>query len=251
MSAIVHRAGAGDSLFDGRIVLKSELAELSVTESWFATARPGADPHLHRAHADSFYVLEGELVLLIGDQEHVLGPGACACAPPGVVHSFRSLTPARFLNLHTPDGGFAANLRAIDRGEPGGFDSVDAEPGSGLRGSGAILLHPGEGERFASQHRVATVKIGREELAVIEFELEPSFEGPDLHVHDDHTDAFYVLEGEIEFQVGETKSVGGPGTFVAATPGVLHTFTNGGGRSRLLNIHAPSADFHNWLREVS
>ena len=68
--------------------------------------------------------------------------------------------------------------------------------------------------------------------------------------HDEH-EAFYVLEGEIEFQVGETKSIGGPGTFVAAPPGVQHTFTNGGGHSRLLNIHAPSADFHHWLREVN
>ena len=251
MSAVVHRAGAGDSLFGGRIVLKSDLAELSVTESWFATARPGADPHLHREHADSFYVLEGELEFLVDDEEHVLGPGACVCAPPGVVHGFRSLTPARFLNFHTPDAGFAANLRARNRGEPGGFDSVNAEPGSGLPGSGAILLHAGEGERLATNQRVATIKIGREELSVIEFELEPSFDGADLHVHDDHTDAFYVLEGEVVFQVGEAKSVGGPGTFVAATPGVAHTFTNGREGARLLNIHAPSTNFHERLRELS
>ena len=251
MPAVVHRPGEGEALFDGRIVLQCALDELCVTESWFAHARPGAEPHLHRAHADSFFVLEGELAFLVDDEEHEIGPGAFVYAPPGLVHGFRSLSPARFLNFHTPDGGFAANLRALGRGEPGGFDSVDAEPGSGLPGSGAVLLHAGEGERLASEHRVATIKIGRDELAVIEFALGPSFDGPDLHVHDDHTDAFYVLEGEIEFQVGETKSIGGPGTFVAAPPGVEHTFTNGGGHSRLLNIHAPSADFHHWLRDVN
>jgi hypothetical protein len=53
---------------------------------------------------------------LVQDEEHLLGPGGCACAPPGVVHGFRSTSPARFLNFHTPDGGFADNLRDLDRG---------------------------------------------------------------------------------------------------------------------------------------
>jgi hypothetical protein len=40
----------------------------------------------------------------------------------------------------------------------------------------------------------------------------------------------------------------GAGSFVASPPGVVHTFTGGPGRSRLLNIHAPSCGFHDWLR---
>ena len=132
MNGIVQRPGEGEVLFGGRVVLRSALEELTITETWYARAQPGASPHLHREHADSFYVLEGELALLVDDEEHVLGPGAAASAPPGVVHGFRSLSPARFLNFHTPDGRFAENLRAIDRGEPGGFDSFEAEPGSGL-----------------------------------------------------------------------------------------------------------------------
>ena len=46
---------------------------------------------------------------------------------------------------------------------------------------------------------------------------------------------------------GETLLLG-PRSFVAAPPGVEHTFTSGPGRSRLLNVHAPSAGFHDWLR---
>ena len=85
---------------------------------------------------------------------------------------------------------------------------------------------------------------------MIEFELEPSFEGPDPHTHDDHVDAFYVLEGEVELQLGDEKRLAGAGSFVAAPPGVVHTFTSGAGPSRLLNIHAPGAGFHDWLREI-
>ncbi len=167
----------------------------------------------------------------------------------GIVHGFRSTSAARFLNFHTPDGGFAANLRALDRGEAGGFDSFDVPIGSGLPASGATVLAAGEGERLEGETRVATIKIGRDELTLIEFELEPSFEGPDRHTHDDHVDAFYVLEGEVELQLGDEKRLAGAGSFVAAPPGVVHTFTSGPGRSRLLNIHAPGAGFDEWLRE--
>jgi quercetin dioxygenase-like cupin family protein len=249
VSGVVHRDGEGEALFGGRIVIQADFESLSMTESRFTSARPGAEPHEHRRHSDSFYVLEGKVAFLVHDEEHPLGPGGCVCVPPGVVHGFRSTSPARFLNLHTPDGGFAANLRALDRGEPGGFDSFDAPIGSGLSGSNAILLHGAEGERLSAQKRIATIKIGREELSLVEFELEPGFEGPEPHAHGDQVDSFYVLEGEAEFLVGDESVLLGPGSFVAAPPGVVHTFSGGPGRSRLLNVHAPSLGFHEWLRE--
>lgn len=251
MAGVVHRRGEGEALFGGRIVLQAAFEQLCITESRFDSARRGAGPHLHRQHADSFYVLEGELAVLVQDEEHLLGPGACACAPAGVVHGFRSTSPARFLNFHTPDGGFADNLRDLDRGGAGGFDSFDAEVGSGLPASDAVLLAAGEGERLPAGNRVATIKIGREELSLIEFELEPGFEGPPPHSHDDQVDSFYVLKGEAEFLVEGEKLLLGAGSFVAAPPGFVHTFTGGPGRSRLLNVHAPSSGFHEWLRENS
>jgi quercetin dioxygenase-like cupin family protein len=248
---VVHRAGEGESLFGGRIVIKAAFDQICITESHFASARPGADPHFHRRHADSFYVLEGELALLVQDEEHLLAPGACACVPPGVVHGFRSTSPARFLNLHTPDSGFANNLRELNRGAPGGFDTVDAPVGSGLPGSNAILLRPGEGERIEGRNRAATIKIGREELSLVELEFEPGFEGPDPHVAIGHVDSFYVLDGEAEFLAGEERLRLGAGSFVAAPHGVLHTFSSRPGRSRLLDVHAPSLGFHEWLRDDS
>jgi mannose-6-phosphate isomerase-like protein (cupin superfamily) len=62
-------------------------------------------------------------------------------------------------------------------------------------------------------------------------------------------DSFYVVEGEAEFLLAGERLRLGAGSFVAAPPGVEHTFSSGGGRSRLLNVHAPSAGFHEWLRE--
>ena len=252
MDGVVLRPGEGEPLFDGRIVLKATFEQLCITESHFPDARDGAEPHFHRLHADSFYVLEGGLAVLVRDEEKPVSTGAFVCAPPEVVHGFRSTTRSVFLNFHTPDGGFADNLRERNRGEPGGFDSVDVPAGTGPPATDAIYLPPGEGERLETNTRVATIKVGRDELALVEFELEPGFVGPDPHSHDDHIDSFYVLEGEPEFLAGDETVRLGPGSFVAAPLGFRHTFGNPGHeRARLLNIHAPSRGFHEFLRSVS
>jgi quercetin dioxygenase-like cupin family protein len=249
MDAVMLRPGEGESLFDGRIVLKASFEQLTITESHFPDARDGASPHFHRHHADSFYVLEGGMAVLVHDEEKLLEPGAFASAPPEVVHGFRTTSRSVFLNFHTPDGGFADNLRARNRGEEGGFDSVDAPPGSGKAPTEAVFLRPREGERLDANDRIATIKVGREELALIEFELHAGFEGPDPHSHDDHVDSFYVLEGEVDFLVGNEWTRLPARSFVAAPPGVRHAFaTKDGQQARLLNIHAPSTGFHERLR---
>ena len=54
--------------------------------------------------------------------------------------------------------------------------------------------------------------------------LPADFEGVDPHTHPDHTDSFYVLEGEVEFlQDGEWHRAG-PGTFLSVPPNVEHGF---------------------------
>jgi quercetin dioxygenase-like cupin family protein len=252
MAGVLLKPGEGESLFDGRIVLKATVEQLCITESHFPDARDGADPHFHRRHADSFYVLEGGMAVLVHDEEKLLDQGAFACAPPEVVHGFRTTSRSVFLNFHTPDGGFADNLRARNRGEEGGFDSVDAPPDSGKPPTEAIYLRPGEGERLDANNRVATIKAGREEIALIEFELQAGFEGPDPHSHHDHVDSFYVLEGEVDFLVEDEWHRLPEGSFVAAPIGVTHTFANRDGQhARLLNIHSPSTGFHDRLRDMS
>jgi quercetin dioxygenase-like cupin family protein len=252
MAGVLLRPGEGEALFGGRIVLKASFDQLTITESHFPDARDGASPHFHREHVDSFYVLEGGMAVLVHDEEKLLEPGAFVSAPPEVVHGFRTTSRSVFLNFHTPDGGFADSLRARNRGEEGGFDSVDAEPGGGKPPTEAVFWQPGEGERLEANSRVATIKLGREDVALIEFELRPGFDGPDPHSHDDHIDSFYVLDGEADFFVDDEWHRLGAGSFVAAPLGATHTFANRDGQhARLLNIHAPSVGFHDWLREVS
>jgi quercetin dioxygenase-like cupin family protein len=105
--------GPGEGERVGRNVVKAARPELSLLEF---EVQPGAEvqPHLHRGHSDSFYVLEGELEFRAGDEVVIAPAGSFVLSPPGVVHSFRNpgSVPARALNLHTP-GGFVEYLREL------------------------------------------------------------------------------------------------------------------------------------------
>jgi quercetin dioxygenase-like cupin family protein len=73
-------------------------------------------------------------------------------------------------------------------------------------------------------------------LSAIENTLPAGWEGPPLH-HHDFDEAFYVLEGELTFQVAEARLTVGPGGVVFAPRGVVHTLANhsdGPGRYLLL-----------------
>jgi quercetin dioxygenase-like cupin family protein len=75
---------------------------------WEAIVPPGAGPppHVHSREEEGFYVLEGELTLVIGDQRVVATAGTFANMAVGAVHSFKNETdrPARMLISVAPAG---------------------------------------------------------------------------------------------------------------------------------------------------
>ena len=114
----------GDSA-ERRVEILYDQDRLCATWTRFGPYRDGAGAHVHRHHSDLFFVLAGELTLLVGPErvERVLPPGTLVLAPPLVVHGFRngSDSELRYLNFHAPGGGFADYLR----GREPGFDSED------------------------------------------------------------------------------------------------------------------------------
>jgi quercetin dioxygenase-like cupin family protein len=102
-----------------RAEVKLELDELVVFEFELDPETDGAGPHFHARHVDSFYVLEGELEVLIGDEPVQAKAGELVAAPPGVVHGFANRTGqrTRFVNMHAPAFGFADYMRRLDAGE--------------------------------------------------------------------------------------------------------------------------------------
>jgi quercetin dioxygenase-like cupin family protein len=242
---------------EGReVVLLTALEELSMTRSRYAPGERGPDPHVHRAHSDSFYVLEGELNFWLGPGAEPVGvpAGGFVAVPPNAIHSFANegRVDAHFLNFHAPDGGFARFMRAARDGVKVGFDSFDPPADGGLRASAAVVAGSGEGERLVSRNRIATLKGVLPQICFAEFVLDGHFDGPDPHRHDREVDSFYVLEGKLEMSVGDSLSTAGPGTLASVPPGIRHTFgPSGAGHTRFLNVHTPDGGFGDFLRRVS
>ena len=77
--------------------------------------------------------------------------------------------------------------------------------------------------------------------------------GADLHVHRDHVDLFYVLEGELTVRLGiEDEPVAVPaGTLARVPPLVVHGFRNRTDADMTyLNFHTPGQRFSDYLRAL-
>jgi quercetin dioxygenase-like cupin family protein len=63
----------------------------------------GPPMHIHRDAAEAFYVLEGEYVIFVDDQEIHCPAGSFVYIPAGAVHGFRvGGQPSKKLNLYVP-----------------------------------------------------------------------------------------------------------------------------------------------------
>lgn len=77
-------------------------------------------------------------------------------------------------------------------------------------------------------------------FAAIEYTGVPGVPGPPLHVHHTFDEAWYVLEGEVEFTLPEGSRTGVKGSFVLIPRGVPHTFqVRGSSAARWLGLFSP------------
>ena len=111
----------------------------------------------------------------------------------------------------------------------------------------AIFFEAGEGKVFSARGSTmffkATDASTNGAFSFMERTLPPGGRKPPPHIHTNCEEAFYVLDGEIEFFLGADTVIGRSGSFVLVPGGVSHTFGNvAPAPSRLLIIHAPAMD---------
>jgi mannose-6-phosphate isomerase-like protein (cupin superfamily) len=114
------------------------------------------------------------------------------------------------------------------------------------------IASAGGGEQIIdSPARQGSFVIVREGLTITHARYAAGEHVAGWHIHHQHTDAFYVLEGEVIFEIGseaETITVSAGG-FVAAPPGLAHSFrVADSGPARWLTIHAPDGGFAAFMR---
>ena len=119
---------------------------------------------------------------------------------------------------------------------------------------GLVSVALSDGERILhNDSREITILLARNELTITYARYAAGERIADAHVHHGHTDAFYVLEGELTFEIGrEAKTITvSAGAFVAVPPGVSHSFRNDSGHdARWLTIHAHDGGFGAFMRGV-
>ena len=120
--------------------------------------------------------------------------------------------------------------------------------------SGGVIVPIIGGEAILRREkRAISILVAREEVTITHARYAAGEQVAGAHVHHEHTDAFYVLEGELTFEIGrEAKTITvSSGGFVAAPPEVAHSLRNDSDRpARWLTIHAPDGGFVAFMRGI-
>jgi quercetin dioxygenase-like cupin family protein len=116
-----------------------------------------------------------------------------------------------------------------------------------------ILKQPGQGSSYWVLGDLYTFKSVGEETgkayALVEIIMQPQ-SGTPPHIHSQEDEAFYIQEGELEFQLDERMRVVTSGTFLHSPKGQLHRFTNIGKKPAKLLCWATPAGLEKFWAEI-
>lgn len=103
---------------------------LTSNRSLLKAGSAGAPPHVHRRSAELFFVLDGVLEVLLGEEVVTLGAGDLLVVPPGVTHAFAPAEDqdADVLFVFTPGVARFGYYRLLDRAYAGevGYEALAA-----------------------------------------------------------------------------------------------------------------------------
>jgi quercetin dioxygenase-like cupin family protein len=117
----------------------------------------------------------------------------------------------------------------------------------------AMATRSGEGEARWWFAALAEIKVTAEQtggvLSIIEITEPPNAAGP-LHVHHREDEGFWILEGDVTFEVGDTTISASAGDFAFGPRDIPHRYTAGPSGCRMLFIMTPGG-FEDLIREMS
>lgn len=109
-----------------------------------------------------------------------------------------------------------------------------------------VFRQPGDGRAFTVGPSRVEVKVEGAEtegrFSIIQWEFPPGAPAPPQHIHNDASETFYIIEGELEFPLGERIVKAGPGSALHIPAGTAHTISNPGtALARALEIFCPGS----------
>jgi quercetin dioxygenase-like cupin family protein len=232
------------------------------------------DPHVH-SYEELVYVVDGNPCLTLDGRTYRLAPDECGFVGVGVAHAWSNpgREPARWIDLETPqargEGAPADTFFVADepRAEPRPLDVRDPRTRSFARWTRAqmdldVLKRPAavnvpDVSASMSSALLAysgiTVKMLVDErhgahlgnMFMVDYHADAV-----LHPHDHPIEeAFYMLEGEVEFVADGEEYTLARGDVAFAGVGCIHAFENrSGARCRWLETRAPQPPLHHGYR---
>jgi quercetin dioxygenase-like cupin family protein len=218
------------------------------------TLGPGGDihPHLH-SFEETFYILEGTLIVQIGEQAYQLDPGHFGLIATGTPHGWRNIgdRPARWLEMQAPQP------RPLDYGRDtfflGGAAPAQAAPPD-LASTGGLLGYfdedklprpggPSEMEGFNPTTGVAIKMFVDRSFGAIHQSLFliQYLPGAKIAPHD-HTfeESYFIVSGEVKATADGQEYHLGAGSVIWTGVGCVHSFANVGSEPvRWIETQAP------------
>ena len=207
------------------------------------------EPHVHREHVDSFFVLEGTFPFNRSGEEVPLEPGDLALAPPLLVHGFRPggrrpqrprAGPVLGEDEDRAQGGAASRPRSTTR--------TTRRPTAGFPAPDAIVRPAGEGELLEDERRRVlgprrasrALRLPVRRRSGLRRARAPTSTGST-------STASTSSRGSSSSGLdGKFRRAGRD--WVAATPSRPHVPQRGRRARAVLNIHAPGLGFDEYLR---
>ena len=181
----------------------------------------GPAPHVHDRD-QIYYVIEGEMNVMLGDDEHDIGPDTLVFISEGTPHQNRNRgsEPEVHLDLLVPPP---------PRGRP---PARSAEPTDVAPGT-AYVRHVGEDD-YTPSHivgfdmaRIANPGTGSHGIMVNAARVDAASPGTTWHIHK-FDQLYWVLEGTLSVDVADQHHDVGPGHLVVLPAGVPHRNWNEG-----------------------
>jgi quercetin dioxygenase-like cupin family protein len=184
------------------------------------------------------YVLSGQITFEAAGQTLPGERGSFAYVPPGTdfTYTVGGGGSARVLIVSAP-GGLDV---ALELGPPSSSAPQSQSPEAA--GTRPFVLRPGEGESVKVGDAAFTFKATASDtggaFSVLEAEI-PRGAQPAPHIHHREFEAFYMLSGEITFQVAGQTFPTQPGGFTFLPLGVLHFYSVDSADSRAVLVARP------------
>jgi len=91
------------------------------------------------------------------------------------------------------------------------------------------IVEPDKGRHMAIANDINTILATKDDTegtySILEIKVFPNG-GPLPHIQTREHEGFYIIEGQIVFNINGKRIVANPGTFVNVPPGILHSFKN-------------------------